>query len=87
MQRLQTAIDWPRRPELSLAGVPPRDLSEFEDESMLQRTFLFAGHSKWANIKHRKGKVDAQRTATFTKVGSCNGREYLGNLALLPRCP
>jgi len=28
-----------------------------------------AGHSKWANIKHRKGKVDAQRGKIFTKIG------------------
>ncbi len=28
-----------------------------------------AGHSKWANIKHRKAKVDAQRGRLFTKLG------------------
>ncbi|NLK52902.1 MAG: YebC/PmpR family DNA-binding transcriptional regulator, partial [Syntrophomonadaceae bacterium] len=28
-----------------------------------------AGHSKWANIKHRKAKVDAQRGQLFTKIG------------------
>lgn len=27
-----------------------------------------AGHSKWANIKHRKGKADAQRGKIFTRV-------------------
>jgi len=27
-----------------------------------------AGHSKWANIKHRKAKVDAQRGKIFTKL-------------------
>ncbi len=27
-----------------------------------------AGHSKWANIKHRKAAVDAKRGKTFTKV-------------------
>lgn len=27
-----------------------------------------AGHSKWANIKHRKGKQDAQRGKLFTKL-------------------
>ena len=27
-----------------------------------------AGHSKWANIKHRKAKVDAQRGKIFTKI-------------------
>lgn len=28
-----------------------------------------SGHSKWANIKHRKGKSDAQRAKLFTKIG------------------
>ena len=28
-----------------------------------------SGHSKWANIKHRKAKVDAQRANIFTKLG------------------
>jgi len=29
---------------------------------------FMAGHSKWANIKHRKAKVDAQRGKIFTKI-------------------
>jgi len=28
-----------------------------------------SGHSKWANIKHRKGKQDSQRAKIFTKIG------------------
>ncbi|HSK67944.1 MAG TPA: YebC/PmpR family DNA-binding transcriptional regulator [Candidatus Limnocylindria bacterium] len=28
-----------------------------------------SGHSKWANIKHRKGKADAERGKIFTKIG------------------
>lgn len=28
-----------------------------------------SGHSKWANIKHRKGKSDAQKGKIFTKIG------------------
>lgn len=28
-----------------------------------------SGHSKWANIKHRKGKADAVRGNMFTKIG------------------
>lgn len=28
-----------------------------------------AGHSKWKNIMHKKGKTDAQRAKIFTKVG------------------
>ncbi len=27
-----------------------------------------AGHSKWANIKHRKGREDAKRGKVFTKL-------------------
>ena len=27
-----------------------------------------AGHSKWANIKHRKGAQDAKRGKVFTKL-------------------
>src|SRR5690349_18935947 len=27
-----------------------------------------AGHSKWANIKHRKGKADAAKGKIFTRV-------------------
>lgn len=28
-----------------------------------------SGHSKWANIKHKKEKTDAQRSKIFTKIG------------------
>ena len=28
-----------------------------------------AGHSKWANIKHRKGAQDAKRAKIFSKLG------------------
>lgn len=28
-----------------------------------------SGHSKWSNIKHRKGKADAERGKVFTKIG------------------
>lgn len=28
-----------------------------------------AGHSKWANIKHKKGKQDAKKGKIFTKIG------------------
>jgi YebC/PmpR family DNA-binding regulatory protein len=28
-----------------------------------------SGHSKWANIKHKKGKADAARGSIFTKIG------------------
>ena len=28
-----------------------------------------SGHSKWSNIKHRKGKTDAQKAKIYTKIG------------------
>ncbi|MFA7215951.1 MAG: YebC/PmpR family DNA-binding transcriptional regulator, partial [Bacillota bacterium] len=28
-----------------------------------------AGHSKWANIQHRKGRQDAKKGQVFTKLG------------------
>ncbi|MEG2338783.1 MAG: YebC/PmpR family DNA-binding transcriptional regulator, partial [Clostridium sp.] len=28
-----------------------------------------SGHSKWANIKNKKGKQDALRGKIFTKIG------------------
>ncbi|WP_088186306.1 YebC/PmpR family DNA-binding transcriptional regulator [Desulfosporosinus sp. FKA] len=47
-----------------------------------------SGHSKWANIKHKKGKADAQKGKIFTKLGreivvasrACGGD--LGNFRL-----
>ena len=36
----------------------------------MRRTFVrgFAGHSKWANIKHKKAATDAARSKMFTKL-------------------
>lgn len=31
---------------------------------------LFAGHSKWHNIRHRKGAADTKRSQAFAKIGS-----------------
>lgn len=31
--------------------------------------YVVSGHSKWANIKHKKGKADAQKGKIFTKLG------------------
>ena len=44
------------------------------EENIIYETFLdkkennMAGHSKWANIKHRKAAQDAQRGKIFTKL-------------------
>ena len=42
-----------------------------------------AGHSKWANIKHRKGAQDAKRGKVFTKIIKelsvvCQNRREIG---------
>ncbi len=47
-----------------------------------------AGHSKWANIQHRKGRQDAKRGAMFTKaakeiiIAAKNGGDPAGNSRL-----
>ena len=48
-----------------------------------------SGHSKWANIKHRKAKVDAQKGATFAKLSreiiisaKTGGADTVGNFRL-----
>ncbi len=47
-----------------------------------------AGHSKWANIQHRKGRQDAKRGAVFTKaakeiiIAAKNGGDPAGNSRL-----
>ena len=33
-----------------------------------QRRTVMAGHSKWANIQHRKGRQDEKRGAAFSKI-------------------
>src|SRR5579872_3397118 len=33
-----------------------------------EQEIIMAGHSKWANIQHRKGKQDAKRGKLFTKL-------------------
>ena len=34
-----------------------------------QRSKQMSGHSKFANIKHKKEKTDAQKAKVFTKIG------------------
>ncbi len=48
-----------------------------------------AGHSKWANIKHKKGKADAARGKVFSKIAkeiivaaSCGGGNVDDNIQL-----
>lgn len=38
-------------------------------EDKRKEEFVMSGHSKWANIKHKKGKTDANRGKIFTKLG------------------
>ncbi len=47
-----------------------------------------SGHSKWANIKHRKGRQDALRGKVFTRLGkeiTVSAREGGGNVGDNPR--
>lgn len=47
-----------------------------------------AGHSKWANIQHRKGRQDKLRAKLFTKLGkelTIAAREGGGNIEFNPR--
>lgn len=47
-----------------------------------------SGHSKWANIKHRKGKQDAKRGKVFTRLGkeiTISAREGGGDVDANPR--
>ena len=48
-----------------------------------------SGHSKWANIKHKKGKTDALKAKLATKIGreitvaaSMGGADPTGNMRL-----
>jgi len=41
-----------------------------------------AGHSKWANIKRRKGAQDAKRAKVFTKLIKEIDTNYYGDLDL-----
>lgn len=47
-----------------------------------------SGHSKWANIKHRKGRQDAKRGKIFTRLGkevTISAREGGGDIEGNPR--
>ncbi|MCX6155533.1 MAG: YebC/PmpR family DNA-binding transcriptional regulator [Candidatus Kapabacteria bacterium] len=47
-----------------------------------------SGHSKWANIKHRKGAQDAKRGKVFTRIGkeiTISAREGGGDVDANPR--
>jgi YebC/PmpR family DNA-binding regulatory protein len=50
---------------------PPKFRSASEvaaDSVVFQERFLMAGHSKWANIQHRKGRQDEKRGKEWTRV-------------------
>lgn len=56
---------------------------------MSERRFIMSGHSKWANIKHKKGRVDAIRGKVTTKIGReitiavrLGGPDQTGNMRL-----
>jgi YebC/PmpR family DNA-binding regulatory protein len=39
-----------------------------KSDHFTHKEFAMAGHSKWANIQHRKGRQDEKRGAAFSKV-------------------
>ncbi len=43
-------------------------LKFFQHDDAYQGGEILAGHSKWANIKHRKARVDEKRAQIFTKI-------------------
>ncbi len=36
--------------------------------SLARHLFAMAGHSKWANIKHTKARMDAKRSKVYAKI-------------------
>jgi YebC/PmpR family DNA-binding regulatory protein len=55
----------------------------------VERSILMSGHSKWANIKHRKGKADAIKGKLTTKISreitiavKMGGADPIGNTRL-----
>ena len=45
---------------------PPND--RFPQNDLSQKGFFMAGHSKWANIQHRKGRQDEKRGKIWTRI-------------------
>jgi YebC/PmpR family DNA-binding regulatory protein len=54
---------WPDATPASPAGPPPRPATAEQG-----RWCTVSGHSKWATIKHKKGKTDAARGKLFSKL-------------------
>ncbi|MBP2659565.1 MAG: protein yeeN [Firmicutes bacterium] len=59
------------------------------DSYWLRGEIFMSGHSKWANIKHKKGKMDALRGKVTTKIGReltvaarMGGADPTGNMRL-----
>ena len=59
------------RPLLSIicaAHARPGLIQESATQSQYSKEVSMAGHSKWANIQHRKGRQDEKRGAAFSKI-------------------
>jgi hypothetical protein len=57
-------------------------------KSFQYKGFLVAGHSKWANIQHRKGRQDEKRGKIWTRITReiiVSARLGGGDLSLNPR--
>jgi hypothetical protein len=51
-----------------LGKTPPADLQEKFCKRLKWYNLHMAGHSKWAKLKHTKGKTDAQKSKLFSKL-------------------
>jgi len=63
-------------------------MSELKFESIQQESQTMAGHSKWANIQHRKGRQDEKRGKIWTRLTReiiVSARQGGGDIAMNPR--
>ncbi len=63
-------------------------MSELKFESIQQESQQMAGHSKWANIQHRKGRQDEKRGKIWTRLTReiiVSARQGGGDIAMNPR--
>jgi hypothetical protein len=57
-----------RRPRPDRAGAAARALKSASGETRAACRDFMAGHSKWANIQHRKGRQDEKRGKVWTRL-------------------
>lgn len=70
------------------AGLLPGRFVSFKSDHFLSEHAAMAGHSKWANIQHRKGRQDEKRGKVWTRVTReiiVAARAGGGDVAMNPR--